>query len=225
MEEEGLDETFGSEKGEAYQRESSHTMSSYFRQQLEHYLSDIDVSGRVLDVGGSQKGLKGRTKSWSPTEYRILDIEDRGEEVDYVYDIQKDSDLSLHKGEVFFGKHAVKQFDMVFCLEVMEYLIEPSKAIRNMAKFCRMGGKFVISFPFVYPLHPPSGKDFLRYTKYGAVELLQRNHFKIIQYLPRYFSGRNLWLALLDHDGFRYDKSEGDNALNECGCVIVAERV
>ena len=200
-------------------------MSSRFRQQLEEHLKTIDVSGRVLDIGGSQKGLKGRTKSWTPNEYKILDVEDRGEPVDYLLNIEKEQDVSVHKGEVFWGKCVLKQFDMVFCLEVMEYLIDPVQAIKNMAKLCRSGGTLVISFPFIYPLHPPHGKDFLRYTKYGALKLLEINKFQVVKYMPRSFNGIKEWNALLKSEGYRFDREEAESTLNENGCLIIATKI
>jgi SAM-dependent methyltransferase len=200
-------------------------MSSIFRQQLESHLKTIDVSGRVLDIGGSQMALKGRTKSWGPKEYKVLDVENRGEEVDYLLDIQKESDITLRRDEVFWGKCVLKQFDMVFCLEVMEYLIDPFQAVKNMARLCRSGGTLIISFPFVYPLHPPHGKDFMRYTKYGAIELLQRNHFKVQQYMPRTFNGIKEWNQLLRSEGYKFDRAESEDTLNENGCLIIATKI
>ena len=179
----------------------------------------------MLDIGGSQKGLKGRTRAWFVDEYKIMDVENRGEEVDYVMDIQKTNDISVHRGEVFFGKVSFKQFDMVFCLEVMEYLYDPMTALKNMARFTRSGGTLVISFPFVYPLHPPRGADFLRYTKYGAIKLLERNGFRVVKYMPRYFNGIKQWDELIKAEGYRFDKSEDTDVLNENGCLIIATKI
>ena len=41
-------------------------------QQLEDWIKTLDVSGSVLDIGGSQNPIKGRTKSWDVNEYKIL---------------------------------------------------------------------------------------------------------------------------------------------------------
>ena len=48
-------------------------MASEMRMGLEKWLKTIDVEGTVIDFGGSQKELKGRTKSWNPKEYKIAD--------------------------------------------------------------------------------------------------------------------------------------------------------
>lgn len=202
-------------------------MPSHFRTQLENHLKTIHVEGRVLDIGGSQKALEGRTASWNPRIYKIMDIENRGAEVDYVYDIQKDSspNFAVRNGDVYFGKHIIPQFDMVFCLEVMEYLYDPVQALRNMAKLCKTGGTLVISFPFIYPLHPPHGSDFLRYTKYGALKLLEINKFQVVKYMPRTFNGIKEWKSLIASEKYKFDREEDEATLNENGCVIVATKI
>jgi hypothetical protein len=48
---------------------------SFYRDQLENYLKTIDVKAEtVFDVGGKEKPVKGRTKSWTVKNYEILDI-------------------------------------------------------------------------------------------------------------------------------------------------------
>lgn len=199
-------------------------MGSYFREQLEETLKTIDVEGRVIDVGGSQKLLEGRTKTWNPTEYKVLDVEDRGGHVDYLYDIQSEYGMVARRNLVFIRNDYSDPFDMVFCLEVMEYLYDPYQAVRNLNKLCKKGGTLVISFPFVYPLHPPTGKDYLRYTKYGALKLLERCGFEIVRYVPRKFKFFGPWRDLIGSEGFRFDKSEDPNTLDESGCVIIARK-
>lgn len=69
-------------------------MSSYSRQQLEAWLKNIDVKAkRVLDCGGSQLPVKGRTKSWEVKTYKILDLQNPHENKvspDIVADINVD---------------------------------------------------------------------------------------------------------------------------------------
>jgi SAM-dependent methyltransferase len=69
-------------------------MSSYTRQQLESWLKTIDVSDKVIDIGGSQNPIKGRTKSWNVEEYKILDLETPHEckqKPDIIYDLNDNS--------------------------------------------------------------------------------------------------------------------------------------
>ena len=51
-------------------------MSSLSRQQLEKYINELEIdTDRVLDIGGCQLPIKGRTKKWSVNEYLFLDLE------------------------------------------------------------------------------------------------------------------------------------------------------
>lgn len=153
-------------------------MSSFFRQQLEDWLKTIDVKAdRVLDVGGAQLPIKGRTNSWEAQEYKILDIEQPhgGSKPDIVADLEEDEVVGINE-----------YFDVAFCLEVMEYLINPSYFLQNLSDLIQQGGTLYVSFPFIYPQHAPEGKDYLRYTRAGACKLLKDAGFTDIEVTPRY---------------------------------------
>ena len=50
-------------------------MSSSYRDELNRWLEQLDVKAdRVLDIGGSQKSLKPRVKSWEVGQLRIADL-------------------------------------------------------------------------------------------------------------------------------------------------------
>lgn len=147
---------------------------SYFRNQLENWLKTIDVETEsVLDVGGSAQSVKDRVKSWKVEKYKILDNgQESGEKPDYFQD--------LNKPFVFEEK-----VDMVFCLEVFEYIWNPVEALGNLNDCLEPGGIVYISFPTIYPLHAPQGTDYLRYTKYGIIKLLGETGFTDIEITPR----------------------------------------
>lgn len=150
-------------------------MSSYTRQQLEEWLSRIDVSTEsVLDVGGGANPVKSRVKSWNVKEYEILDTghEEEKEKIDYVKDIN-----SL----VFVPK----EYDVVFCLEVFEYVYDPVVAMHNLYKFLNKRGILYLSVPTIYPVHNPPGIDYLRYTKHGIEKLLEVAGFSSWEITPR----------------------------------------
>ena len=63
---------------------------SLTRQILEAWLKTIEVKdSKVLDIGKSQQGLKGRLKLFEPSEYIGLDLEKphEGEQSDIICDI------------------------------------------------------------------------------------------------------------------------------------------
>ena len=162
-------------------------MSSYYRQQLESWLEKIDVKAdRVLDVGGGALSVKSRVKSWDVKEYKILDNE--SEEMKYMPDIVYDLNKRIECDCGYSSKHIIgcyaqyqKSFDIVFCLEVFEYIWNPYEAVRNLWWMLKPGGVLYISFPFVYPHHNPEGHDYLRYTQWGALKLLKKAGFNVVE--------------------------------------------
>ena len=157
-------------------------MPSYSRMQLENWLKTIDVyAQRVLDVGGSQLPINKRVNAFFVEEYKVLDLEKPHEmvkPVDYVMDINRKIPREL-KDQLW------NQFEIVFCIEVMEYIHNPYQAIQNINRFLKRGGILYISFHFVYPMHNPAHEDCLRYTRFGCMRLLEKNGFEIIHLVPR----------------------------------------
>lgn len=123
---------------------------SYYRTQLEEWLSKLDVeAGTVLDIGGAQGHVDKRVKSWDVKDYRVLDLPE--------FDIEKDCTLFMA--------------DVIFCLEVFEYLIQPLEALNNIAMMLRGNGKAYVTFAFAYPHHNELELDALRYTEPGIHRL------------------------------------------------------
>lgn len=156
---------------------------SYTRQQLEDWLKTIEVkSGKVLDCGGSQNPLsKSRLKIFEPDDYKILDLEQPHEckqVPDLVEDIQNINWEEYNKDWQGF-------FDVVFCLEVFEYIFNPIQALKNINSFLKKDGILYITFTFMYGCHKPEGTDFLRYTPFGAEKLLKETNFKVLEHRYR----------------------------------------
>jgi len=171
-------------------------MSSNSRQQLEVWLKKIDVKvDSVLDVGGSQNPMKGRTKSWDVKEYKILDLAEPHEvkqEPDLVSDL---NDLifftnpeNKKKNDNDIGIFELEKYDIVFCIEVAEYWYNPRQALYNLKQFLKEDGILYISFHFLYPVHNPVAQDYLRYTQAGVDKLLKEAGFQIENVEPRILS-------------------------------------
>ena len=185
-------------------------MPSNPRKQLEEWLKKIDVpaGSKVLDVGGSQKSIVGRIKSWGADVYKVLDLPKPHEEhvpVDIKGDIQ----------EVMFNypDGIQPEFDIVFCLEVTEYWFNPLQALDNIKGFLLRGGILYISFNFVYPHHNPADADFLRYTRAGAVKLLDEAGFGEIEVTTRVDESKSL-VKFYDAEGMRRALGDPENPIN-----------
>lgn len=151
-------------------------MGSSFRLSLNHWLSDLDVkANRVLDIGGSQEPVKGRTKSWDVKDYMIADLPEphKGSpKPDIVMDLNKPSVKLI-------------EFDLIFCLEVFDYIYDPMVAMKNIARLLSLDGTAWVSFPSVYPLHQPVEDDALRYMPGGIVKLAEAAKLTVEQMIKR----------------------------------------
>lgn len=174
---------------------------SYTREQLERWLKTISVSAgtRILDIGGSQKPVAGRIANDIPAEgYKILDLEQphEGRKPDIVWDIN----YKLPTDKPF------EKFDVVFCLEVMEYVWNPVQALENINRLLKQDGALFISSPLVYPVHNPKEQDYLRYTEFGMRKLLKETGFEIADIESRGMKNADLLNAVWQMEGMKPSK-------------------
>lgn len=154
--------------------------SSYSRQQLEGWLKRIEVPAmsKVLDVGGSQNPIQKRLgNKGEGSEYKILDLEvphECKQKPDIIFDINEAG-----------GRISDNYFNVIFCLEVTEYLWNPLQAFKNFNEWLDVGGLLYLSSHFIYPQHEPFEEDCLRYTPKGIEKLLKKAGFEIIENTPR----------------------------------------
>lgn len=191
-------------------------MSSSSRQQLEKWIKNKSVMGKVLDVGGSQLPVKGRIAYDEKTTFTILDLSTPHEEKQ-----KPDIILDLNLPLVICRE----VFDTVICLEVTEYLWNPVQAIQNMANFLKPGGRLLISFHYIYPVHSPEGKDFLRYTDYGARMILSQCGFEIMECTDRIATespDEDLLKKFYVREGMRPLKGYDTKKI---GCLIEAKKI
>ena len=133
---------------------------SYYRQQLEDYLSNLEIKcDLVYDIGGAQGAVAKRVQNYEVKDTAILDLPD--------YDLDKEWPDGSPKA------------DMIFCLEVFEYLINPVTAIKNIAKLLKDGGTAIVTFAFVYPHHNELENEGLRYTERAIERLAEISGLKI----------------------------------------------
>lgn len=173
-------------------------MSSSYRMELDKWLSTLDVKAEaVLDIGGSQLSVKGRVRSWDVEDYKIGDLESPhigSPQPDIVMDINDDLDI-------------YDSFDLIFCLEVFDYVYDPMQAFENIAFMLNSGGRAYISFPSVYPLHQPVEDDALRYMPAGIRKLAKAAGLSVEQMIKRR-PETNLWEQFYRAERMRAAKHE-----------------
>ncbi len=122
------------------------------RKRLDALVAPYASDGRVLEIGSYGRPGYG---SYFPNRTGI-DIKS-GPGVDVV-------------ASVYELPFQDEEFDVVLCMSVLEHLKEPVRAISEMRRCLKRGGRIIISVPFLFPIHDAPG-DFWRFTKYGLQEL------------------------------------------------------
>jgi len=170
---------------------------SYFRSQLESWLKTIDIEAqKVLDIGGGTNPVNTRVGKWRIGEFKTLDnkAEEPTTSLNYVNDLNQLWCCA-------FLKMLLEEFDVVFCLEVMEYVWNPVTAFENFNNVLKKGGLLYISFPWIYPLHNPPGIDCLRYSENAIKKLAEESNFRILELKKRTMTYDSIYKEFVRAEG------------------------
>lgn len=136
---------------------------------LKTVFTSEHLKGRLLDAGAGTLPHRHLVKALG-VEYLSLDFKPTHPELDFVADIQS---MPLPDNG----------FDSAICIEVLEHVPNPERALTELLRVLKPGGKLVFSVPhFLYLHNEPY--DFYRYTQYGLQELAQRVGFRVIMIKP-----------------------------------------
>lgn len=188
---------------------------SYYREQLNEWLSGLNVKAEaLLDIGGGEGPIgPDKVRAWDVDTVKILDADDKYKP-DYVHDLNKKMSWEDYK------KHGI-DCDVVFCLEVMEYIWNPVMAHINIYNLLNDDGMAYISYPTIYPLHNPPGIDYLRYSKNAIEKLLHEAGFSHWIIDPRVATkGRNHLANFYVLEGMRAMKHTDD--IYDIGYLVTA---
>ncbi|HIK39524.1 class I SAM-dependent methyltransferase [Thermoleptolyngbya sp. M55_K2018_002] len=136
---------------------------------LERTVSQIEGSNlRLADVGGGRSPYFPFFAS-KTSEYLVVDLADAlplGEMRPIQQRVGTAEDIPLGDSEV----------DIVLCNQVLEHVLDPSQAMREMARILKPGGYFIGSVPHVSPVHLEP-HDYRRYTALGIKQLVQQQGY------------------------------------------------
>jgi SAM-dependent methyltransferase len=144
--------------------------------ELEEVLRDIEP-GRLLDVGA--KGQPYRALVKRCTGYISLDIAAHPG-VDIVGDIHK---LAWRSGD----------FDTILMTEVLEHLQNPQRAVDEVHRLLKNGGKCILTTRFFHPYHADP-HDYFRFTESGLMYLFGR--FENVEVRPLGNRIYTVWLSM-----------------------------
>lgn len=71
-----------------------------------------------------------------------------------------------------------EEADIVFCEQVLEHVVDPVQAARNLHSLLRPGGYAVVSVPFMVRIHKEP-EDYWRFSQAGLRVLLERAGFHV----------------------------------------------
>lgn len=191
---------------------------SRYREHLENYLKNLDIKSKsVLDVGGASNPVSHRVHSWEVLQYDFLDNELEPSKID---NIRYRVDLNHQKNTVGFA-----QYTTIFCLEVFEYIFDPMNALRILNELLFEKGNLIITFPTVYPVHEPAESDYLRYTKFGVIRLLEENGFQIVNMISRIMKDPTAYMPHVNAEGYRAKGAMRTATIFDSGYIVEATKL
>jgi ubiquinone/menaquinone biosynthesis C-methylase UbiE len=141
-----------------------------FRDKLKEFMSEQSLQGEILDIGSARWNYP--KEHFYKANVTTLDVEPPADVV----------------GDVMNLPFKEATFDFVICLETLEHVRNPFKAMNEIYRVLRPGGKFIGSAPFMYEIHGEEYGDYWRFTKQGWGELLKK--FEAVSITP--YSGKEL---------------------------------
>ena len=121
-----------------------------FRDQI---LNDINPKDEVLDIG---MAMRKKHEKIICSKLETLDVNDYGSYPDIICDICSDiTDLE-------------NKYDKIICIAILEHVYDPFKAVSNLKKMLKDGGKIYGNVPYLYHYHAPQDlkfQDYFRFSK------------------------------------------------------------
>ena len=121
-----------------------------FRDQI---LNDINPKDKVLDIG---MAMRKKHEKIICSKLETLDVNDYGSYPDIICDICSDiTDLE-------------NKYDKIICIAILEHVYDPFKAVSNLKKMLKDGGKIYGNVPYLYHYHAPQDlkfQDYFRFSK------------------------------------------------------------
>ena len=129
------------------------------------------ATGMILDIGSANRWICDHLPA--TTRYVALDYPATG---NAFYDTRPDIFADACNLPI-----ADQCADGVVCLEVIEHVPDPARAVMEIARVLKPGGTAWVSMPFLYPLHNEPF-DFQRYTEFGLRRDVARASLEMVSF-------------------------------------------
>lgn len=218
----------------------------WLKKKLEH----LTTRSKILDAGAGEQKYKKYCHHLNYTAQDFAQYDGVGDNTGLQTGAWDQSKLDLVSDIVNIPVKN-NSFDAVMCIEVLEHLPEPIKAIAEFARILKVGGKLILSAPFASLTHFAPYHFYSGYNIYFYKNFLTEYGFEIkeISYNGNYFSylaqmirGLNhvvpeycgkkisllkkavLYLTLLILNGFNKNKNSSHELISY-GLQIYAEKI
>jgi SAM-dependent methyltransferase len=156
---------------------------------LKGVLNSLPEGSRILDAGAGELKYK---KFCSHLEYVSQDFggyDGKGDGNGLQSKIWDNTKLDIVSD---IKKIPVKdaEFDAAMCVEVLEHIIKPDEAIREISRILKPGGKLILTAPFCSMTHMAPYFFQTGFSKYWYQEILKDNNLEILKmdYNGNYFA-------------------------------------
>ena len=155
-------------------------------QPLEQDLQPVAryLSGRMLNAGAGSRDITNFLRRNGVTELTS-------------YDISSD-DPAVILGPIESMPFDDASFDSALCNAVLEHIIDPERAMAELARVVRKGGHIVATVPFLQPYHACPG-DYRRYTADGLAQLGRNAGLEVLELLPVHSIAQTLGWILWEY--------------------------
>lgn len=158
-----------------------------YRKFLNEKMIEVAREKVVLDIGGGerfQKWLAPYKDLFKNCEYKSMDYDERTG-ADVVGDIHN---IPLAEGSV----------DAVICSSVLEHIKDPIRAVEEIRRILKVGGKAFVYVPSIYPYHASKGyyPDYWRFFD-DTLLMLFENYSKVeLQKCGGYFKALSFFVPM-----------------------------
>lgn len=121
----------------------------------------------------------------------ILDIGSKNRSYDFLFkekpiaiDLIENKEMDVLKGDINNLNFESESFQSVVCLEVLEYISTPKKAVDEIYRILKTDGEVVLSTPFMLKVH----NDKMRYTEECLIEIFSNFKSCKIHYIGNFYT-------------------------------------
>ncbi len=146
-----------SEMDIAHLKAIRNSVDTFIRESAEKF----DSAGKMMLDIAPQDWL-GAAQFFSQSTIETLDIDPKATAT-YIADLTEDNSAKIQPG----------RFDIVLCTEVLEHVLQPFDAVKEIHRILKPGGVALITTPYNFRIHGPL-PDCWRFTEHGLRALFSK---------------------------------------------------